>query len=142
MSQSTNLKPKKIGIVLFFSALMIAVIGCISLPFTSSSDTSLQETQMELSIQQTVAAQNASQQQQEQVPQPDLALQATQTQLALDVLAANQAMQATETAVAQVLAGQQEQPQVPESQEDTSSEEPAMEPAGDIESMMKNILLN
>jgi hypothetical protein len=137
MNRLKTINPTKIGIVIFFSALMIAVISCISLPSTTS-DTSLQETQMELSIQQTVAAQNAGQQQPVQDQQPDLALQATQTQLALDVLAANQAMQATETAVAQALAAQQEQPQETESQEDTSSDEPAMEPAGDVERMMKN----
>ncbi len=137
MKQPKSINPNKIGIALFFSALMIAVISCISLPSTSS-DSSLQETQMQLSVQQTIAAQNAVQQQQEQVQVQDLSLQATQTQLALDVLAANQAMQATETAVAQALAAQQGEPQETEPLEDTGSDQPAMEPAGDVDSMMEN----
>jgi hypothetical protein len=137
MKRQNSFTRNNFGIALFIGALMIAIIGCISLPSTST-DTSLQETQMELSIQQTVAAQNAVQQQQDQAQQPDLALQATQTQLALDVLTANQAMQATETAVAQALAAQQAEPQETESQEDTSSDQPAVEPAGDVDSMMKN----
>jgi len=144
-SQNSNPIGRRFGVTIFIGILLISLISCTLTPSSSSSNVSLQQTQMELGIQQTLmaqqAAQNAENQQQEQAQQEELDIQATQTQVALDNLAAQQAIQATETSIAATLTAQQEQPQAEQPQEEpqeeqTTSEEPSQEPIGDLDSMM------
>jgi len=105
--------------------LMIIMVMSCSLTPTSSDDASLQQTQMELSIQQTMMAQKATQDyMSQQDQQVDLGLQATQTSLAAQNLLAQQAMQATETAVAAAQAAQL-QPQDTQPPDVSTTEEPA-----------------
>lgn len=147
-TQTRNPIARRVRPIVFVGILLISLISCTLTPSSSSSDVSLQQTQMELSIQQTLMAQQAAQdaenQQQEQAQQEDLAIQATQTQVVLDNLAAQQSIQATETSIAATLTAQQEQPQVEQPQaeqpqeEQTTSEEPSTEPIGDLDSMMDN----
>jgi len=146
-SQNSNPIGRRFRLTIFIGILLISLISCTLTPSSSSSNVSLQQTQMELGIQQTLmaqqAAQNAENQQQEQAQQEELDIQATQTQVALDNLAAQQAIQATETSIAATLTAQQEQPQAEQPQEEpqeeqTTSEEPSQEPIGDLDSMMES----
>jgi len=117
--------------------LMIIMVMSCSLTPTSSDDASLQQTQMELSIQQTMMAQKATQDyMSQQDQQVDLGLQATQTSLAAQNLLAQQAMQATETAVAAAQAAQL-QPQDTQPPDVSTTEEPAA-PAEDFETFKGN----
>jgi hypothetical protein len=116
--------------------MIIMVMSCSFTP-TSSEDGSLQQTQMELSIQQTMMAQKATQDyMSQQGQQVDLGLQATQTALAAQNLLAQQAMQATETAVAAAQAAQP-QPQETQPPDVAATEEPAP-PDEDFETYKDN----
>jgi len=141
MKKNTQIKKKDFKMHRVFipslTILMIMMLmSCNFIP-TSSDDISLQQTQMELSIQQTMMAQKATQDyMSQQGQQVDLGLQATQTALAAQILLAQQAMQATEIAIAAEQAAQP-QPQETQPPDVSTTEEPAP-PAEDFETFKDN----
>lgn len=127
--------------VVLISAMLV---GCIPQLGGSGEIGSIEQTQMELSVQQTLMAQKATQnflsQQNQQV---DLGMQATQTVLAAQNLAAQQAMQATETSYAATLQSQQQPPSDQPVQSQAPVDETTQEPAppssdGEFETYMEN----
>jgi len=152
MKNNTQIKKKNLKMQCVFipslTILMIMMLmSCNFIP-TSSDDVSLQQTQMELSIQQTMMAQKVTQDYlSQQGQQVDLDLQATQTALAAQILFAQQAMQATETAVAAAQAAQAQPqetqpPDVSTTEEttppDVSTTEETAPPAEDFETFQDN----
>lgn len=146
---STQIRALKFVVVV--GILITFLAGCFLPPSSTSDEGSLQQTQMELSIQQTLIAQKATQdslnQQKQQEQEQISSDQATQTQVAADNLAVQQAIQATETSIAATLVAQQQQPQETQPPEEiTISEEPTQEPVqepvqvlpDDLDSMMQN----
>jgi hypothetical protein len=131
-----NSQLKRVFIPSLTILMIIMLMSCSFTP-TSSDNVSLQQTQMELSIQQTMMAQKATQDyMSQQGQQVDLSLQATQTALAAQILLAQQAMQATEIAIAAAEAAQP-QPQETQPPEVSTTEEPA-QPAEDFETFKDN----
>jgi hypothetical protein len=122
---STNhskINPRRIIAPVFVCILVFTLMSCGLLP-TSSEDVSLQGTQMELSIQQTLMAQKATEDYMDQQSQQmDLVLQGTQTAMAAQILAAQQAAQDAQDALAAAQA---------EKAESEEAESPADEPAAD-----------
>jgi flagellar motor protein MotB len=118
-------QPVKRKSVLMMLCVFLVILFTSSCMFGSQQDVSLLQTQMELSIQQTMAAQevanvanqqqNQQQQQQPQQQESQIDAAATQTALALQNIIAQQAVQATGTAMA--LQNQQQQQQSQQQQQ-------------------------